>query len=129
MRHLILIVAACLSGCGLLNGGETPNGTPVTWPDVVECGPDVPDLVSTVSRVLLDGSGLDIDADDRGTLEDLAAEHGPKTILCLVDLLVNREWSRPGASQSPKRLQAVSRGRDFINETGARVVRVEGAEQ
>ena len=124
MRSVIMLAALALAGCGLLSGGDTPRGGKIDWPAVVECGPDVPDVVATVSRILLDGSGFDIDEDDRAELERVAAEHGPRTVICLVDLLI-QEWVSPGATQTQERFQAVERGRDFLRETGTRVMRVD----
>jgi hypothetical protein len=116
-----LAAPALLTGCGTL--ADTPDGSPVDWPDVVKCGPSVPDLVGTVSRVLLGSGGpSDVQIPERAhdELEDLARQHGPATVACLVDLLV-RQWTAPGASRSPDRAGAAARGTDFLDDVGTHV--------
>lgn len=99
-------------------------GGGVDWPKVANCGPGVDDVVSSVSRVLLDGSENDAEISDRAVheLEQLAAEHGADTVACLVDLLVS-DWLRPGASPNPDRMAAAMRGQDFLRDVGTRIER------
>lgn len=118
----VLLALLALCACGLLGGAPGSDAT-LDWPDVAKCGPSVPDLVATVSRVLLaDGGPGDTQITDRarGELEGLAREHGPDMIACLVDLLVRR-WTAPGASANPDRAGASARGVDFLSDVGTRV--------
>lgn len=96
----MLVVALLITfGCGTVGH--------VDWPTLATCSPSVPDLVSTVTRILL-GSG-DVDSQ----LEQLAAQNGPSMISCVVDQLV-QDWTSPGTAAEPARLAAAERGRAFL---------------
>jgi hypothetical protein len=89
-----------------------------TWPKVAECGgAAVSDLLGVVGRILMSGSGPRIDAASKAELEQLAVAHGGSVVACVVDRLV-RDWTSPGAAAVPERLEAASRGRDFLHEVG-----------
>lgn len=92
------------------------SGPGIDWPDVVNCGSGVQNEVGEVSRILLAGE------DVAPQLEDMAIDYGAKTVVCLVDLLV-QDWSRPGAAAHPGRAAAAARGREFLQDTGTLVER------
>lgn len=105
---IVLALGLALGGCQQL---QVPD-----WPEVVECGPDVSDLVSVVSRVLL-GQG-----DVVSELTQLAGTHGYDTVACLVDQL-RSDWTESGAAASPERARGVQRAGAFLAEVGTRVER------
>ena len=99
-------------------------GVQVNWPKVLQCGPNVSDLVGVVSRVLLADGGSDhatISVRAKSELEALARDYGPGTVACIVDRLV-RDWRAPGATMEPNRVAAASRGEDFLRVVGVEKV-------
>jgi hypothetical protein len=107
------------AGCG----AAAANGPGLDWPDVVECGPTVGNLVGTVSRVLHEGARdqKTIGEAARAELEQLGLKHGTKTVACLVERLVH-DWTSPGASAHPDRMAAAARGRDFLDDVGTKAI-------
>jgi len=131
MREVVLrlVVLSSLVACGVFTSQPdpvSPAGEPsgeVTWPELVQCGPDAHEIIGTVSRVLLDDGP--INQSDLGTnaiaeLEDLARKHGPETVACMVDLLI-KDWTSVGAAASPERVGAANRGANFLRTVGTKV--------
>lgn len=126
MRFLILtlfsiVLAACSSSCA----GTSSSGKGVSWPKVAHCVPTANDAISTVQRILLgDGNTAQTSISDRAKaeLEGLAVNHGAQSVACLVDQVI-KDWTSPGASASPERVAATSRGRDFLNDIGTQIER------
>jgi hypothetical protein len=126
-----LFASTCMApayGCNLSDGKG------VEWPDVLQCGPKVDDLVSTVSTILLgsekpgdEGSQTAIGQRAKDELEQLAEKHGANVISCLVDLL-KRDWTRPGASATPETLAAAARAQSFLDVEGVQVTKNEAYE-
>lgn len=112
-RWLLATVIGALWYC---TPGTPGGGSPVDWPVVVQCSPDVGDLVGIVTQILFTNGGESADtisASALSALEDLGREHGFDTIACLVDALASR-WSAPGAAQTPERSLALARARDLL---------------
>jgi hypothetical protein len=107
---LCLFFTVCVCACSALGGAVEP----VKWPDVVQCVPDATELVGEVSEVLLGGEQV---ADK---LTDLARKHSPKTVVCVVNMLISK-WQAPGASASPQRAQGAEAGAKFLSEIGTQV--------
>ncbi len=100
-----------LTGCGTLADA-------VNWPAVVQCGSRAADdLFPTVSRVLLDDSGPEMSQRAQSSLEDMAREHGPSVVACLVDRIVSG-WAHPMAAQTPERIDNIKRARGWQRMTG-----------
>ena len=117
IRSLALAAVAALTlgaaAPGCLSGGGAPSPD---WPKYVECGPDVSDLIATVTRVLFENGGSSSETlgdRARAELEDLGRAHGFETVTCLVDRLV-QDWSAPGAAQTPERMRATKRGKSLL---------------
>lgn len=108
--------------------------TPIDWPQVAQCGPQVDDLFPVVSRILLANGPLDTSDPARlaetisdqaaDELDRLAREHGPDALACIIDALVS-EWTAPGASPDPTRLHAAARGRGYLDDRGVERVKRE----
>lgn len=109
----LTMVIALASGCGSARG-------PINWPGLVKCAPGISDLIASVSRVLIGDGPQDqtsISGRGKNELEDLARVHGPGTVACVVERLVN-DWTGAGAAQEPLRLAAAARGQDFLTKVG-----------
>lgn len=97
-----------------------PPGHPLAWPRVVECGPTVDQLLPTVSAIVLDQGqpGETFTDQAQRELEELARQHGPATVACLVQRVVQQfmaqDTSRMAASPGP------DPGRDAAREAAAR---------
>lgn len=116
MRKLLMIGAAvALIACGFLGSA----GAPVSWPRLVQCAPSVEDVVGAVGRILLaDDDDASISARGKRELEDLARVHGPSTIACLIERLV-QDWTDPGKAQDPLLTHSAERGRAFLREVNS----------
>jgi hypothetical protein len=90
----------------------------VEWPKVVQCGPDVEDVVGAVTRVLF-GEGNVHDE-----LSDMARVHGTETILCIVDEL-REAWTAPGAAQTPERIHGAQSAAKFLGDVGTEIQRAD----
>jgi hypothetical protein len=109
LAMLTLVFCQTLPACGLFG--------PVDWPKVAQCGGEIAsDLLGVVSRILLVGAAVD------DQLQQLAEEHGAKTIACVVDEVVNT-YRRPGASMTPETEAAAARGEAFLLDHGVGEVR------
>lgn len=117
-------------------GGSTPPR--VDWPSVVACSnPAQADLLATVQQLLLDRS-----TDPSAQLEQLAVQHTPHLIACVIDQAVEhlaavaaapaapqaRAMSAdPNAPPAPAAVEqsgaevAATRGRDFLQRVGTTV--------
>jgi hypothetical protein len=121
---LALTVSAC-AGCKR-NADGSPS-TSVDWGRVVNCAPDVGDLVGTVTEILVSSvdraDPLKVSPAGQDQLGRLAKQHGASTVLCLIDQLT-RDWSNPSmAAVAPWRPKAAARGRDFIESHGVTIKR------
>lgn len=107
---LALTFSACLHG-----------GAQAEWPKYAKCGVGpVSNLVATVARILLAGSGSVVDGLARKELNELAANNGADVVSCLVETLV-RDWTTPpslGGTTNAYRVDAALRGRNFLNSVG-----------
>lgn len=119
LRHLTLFAALLCASTTLYSCGPLSR---VDWPKVATCGaPAGDEIIGTVSRVLLqDGHSPSLGDAARGELEDLAREHGPKLIACLVHELVDA-WTSPGAAYEPTRAAGAARGQGFLDAVGTTI--------
>lgn len=114
---LLVAVMASPAACGPF----APDG-PVAWPKLVQCSPSADTLLDTVSRILLDQGqpGETLSDQAQRELEDLARQHGPATIACLVQKVVDgfmaQDSSRMAAGYPAVRGAAAARGRAFLSE-------------
>jgi hypothetical protein len=127
MRNALLAISALLLSCSLFGG--TPPTTPDTgpWPQILDCGPDIADIATTISTILLSSEQPGQEATEtvigptaNSKLEQLAIENGKDVVACLVDLF-QREWTRPGASATPERAAAAQRAASFLSLKGVTV--------
>lgn len=95
----------------------------IDWPKAVQCGPNIDDLIGTVSRILLSGGKTWKDE-----LIDLARVHGNETVICIVDRL-KHDWSQPTAARTPERNGegddpgGLGRATEFLHDTGTEITR------
>jgi hypothetical protein len=115
MKKLLLVLAlACGFACAAI---------PIKWPDLVQCGGDIGNLVGTVTQILLNDTGSgDVSPSARAKLEQLAVQHGAESVVCVVSSILG-DWSKPGAAMPPERIAAMSRAQGWMNSTGSRVLR------
>lgn len=110
-----LALALSLTGC-------TPQKR-VDWPKVLECGPDISDIITTVTRILLADGPRSLSPSSTDELRDLALVHGTDVVACTIERLI-QDWTRPGSAQAPETLMAASRGRQFLETQGVVEVRL-----
>jgi len=108
----LLITCAVVLGVGAPTACDRTQ-TPVNWPELVECGPGVSDLIGIVTEVLLG------DGDVRTELDNLARTNGTETVVCVVERL-RSDWSAPGASATPQRAKGVDRADAFLTDVGTK---------
>jgi hypothetical protein len=119
-KSITMMLLLLVAGCGLLNGGDTPDESPIDWPAAVDCIPDdaVISIIDVVGDILFSRPGsLEIEAAESGQLEDLARKHTPAVVACAVEFVIN-ELTRPGASTNEGSRMAALRGRDFLSDVG-----------
>jgi hypothetical protein len=101
-----------------------PHG-PIDWPRVVQCGPDISDIIGAVTRILLsdnhESDAATLSGRAKDELSGLARTHGPDTVLCVIERLVN-DWTAPGAASDPTRALGAARGQAFLDEVGVDIV-------
>jgi hypothetical protein len=109
--------------------GTTADDPPFEgWPDVVECGPDISDVIGTVTNILLRGTSGETNLAEvaKDELKQLAEEHGANAVVCAIDKLAGKsgDWFAPGATQTPERMGAAQRGRNFLESESIEVQNV-----
>jgi hypothetical protein len=124
------IIALALVSCG---GSSPPR---IDWPAVVACSDAAQaDLLATVLQLLLDRA-----TDPSAQLEQLAAQHTPHVVACVVDQAVAQLTAIAAAPPQPQARAmsaespgapvkiettgadvAATRGRDFLQRVGTRV--------
>jgi hypothetical protein len=131
MRHIATWLVVALLGS--FTGCTKP--PPVNWPAVAMCA-EVPhgELFERVAHVVIGDSATETVLEDRAIaeLEDLARQHGPATIACVVDeVRTALRGPAPTAraarapAPSPENEAAVARCTNFLSRTGTTVERPE----
>lgn len=124
IRALALALALSTIACGPLGGG------PVAWPKVAQCAPGIDDLLPTVTELVMDQGQPGEQFTDRALtgLEDLAREHGPDAVACLVksvvDAFLAQDTDRMAAGYKPDPASAAAakRGEAFLAARGVQEV-------
>ena len=117
-----LLAIAITTSCALAPACDPIRN--VVWPTAVSCGTQSADpVIDTVSTVLLQ------EVDPADELEELAREHGPELIACVVEQVVRSFMSQDasrmaaGYRPDPTRAAASERGRAFLAAKGVEVQR------
>jgi hypothetical protein len=115
----LLFVATCAAPA---TGCDPTTWKDVVWPQTVTCGTQqAGPVIDTVSTILLQ------DVDPADSLEELAREHGPELVACLVEQVVRgfmaQDADRMAAKYKPDpaRVAAAERGRAFLASKGVEV--------
>lgn len=119
IKHYTLATLVFLATCGAPLLGACSTLADVVWPQAVTCGSEVADdLFPAVSVILLQDRGSEtMSAGAASKLEDMAREHTPKVVACLVEGIL-KNWVHPGAAQTPDRVAAVKRARGWQADVG-----------
>lgn len=112
----MFVLALCLSSC-------TPQKT-VDWPRVLECGTKVTDIITTVTRILLQDGMLAMSPRSREELLELGRQHGGGEVACAVQRAVN-DFTGPGAAITAETGGAAARGLWFLDSVGVEEVYLE----
>ncbi len=129
MRHSAIWLVVALLGTFL--GCTKP--PPVNWPAVAMCA-EVPhgELFERGAHVVIGDSAASTTLEDRAIaeLEDLARQHGPATIACVVDEVRTAlrgpvPRARAASSALPENRAAVQRCTSFLSRVGTTVERPE----
>ncbi len=115
---LVAVLLLALGLCSLQSCSSSPK--PLEWPSrIAQCAPPPAQLLETVGNVLFADGVESLSQGSVSALEALAKEHGPATLACVVDELVD-SWTM-SRGLDPAEGHAAQRGRAFLESKGVTV--------